>query len=231
MSSPVLQYRIGLATNGLVDGPASGPTLTTAACLDLLLEWHAAWRALHPRHRASVALTGHCHAYKLAGGLFAKALEESAAAHQLVASWLPASMADKTRLVVDDLSVQIKDFALDPVQDLIVLLEHRPPVSSIARPCCVKQVKCEHVGGQNRAGEVRQRSSGELVNKKKKGTMQGTHWDWTQNRAARRQGTQNHMVCAVRDNRQICGCAGKMRRGVGQRNIKGWAVKKKERSE
>ena len=66
------------------------------------------------------------------GGLFAKALEEFGAARRLVASWLPSSGAGETRLVVDDLGVRIKDFALDPAQDLIVLLEHRPPVGPIA---------------------------------------------------------------------------------------------------
>ena len=82
--------------------------------------------------RASVALTGHCHAYELVGGLFAKALEEFGAARMLVASWLPSSLAGETRLIVDDLGVRIKDFALDPAQDLIVLLEHRPPTGPIA---------------------------------------------------------------------------------------------------
>jgi hypothetical protein len=82
--------------------------------------------------RATVALTGHCHAYELVGGLFAKALEEFGAARRLVASWLPSSLAGETRLVVDDLGVRIKDFALDPAQDLIVLLEHRPPTGPIA---------------------------------------------------------------------------------------------------
>ena len=65
-------------------------------------------------------------------GLFAKAVEESGAAHRLVASWLPNSVADETRLVVDDLGVRIKDFALDPAQDLIVLLEHCAPAGPIA---------------------------------------------------------------------------------------------------
>ena len=83
---------------------------------------------MRPRRRASVALTGHCHAYDLVGGLFAKALEELGATRRLVASWLPSSVADETRLVVDDLGVRIKDFALDPAQDLIVLVEHHPPV-------------------------------------------------------------------------------------------------------
>jgi hypothetical protein len=72
-----------------------------------------------------VALAGHCHAYELVGGLFAKALEEYGAARQLVASWLPSSVSGKPRLVVDDLGVRIKDFALDPPQDLVVLLEYR----------------------------------------------------------------------------------------------------------
>jgi len=94
--------------------------------MDLLLERRVAWRALHPRRRAAVALGGHCHAYELVGGLFAKALEEFGAARRLVASWLPTNDVDETRLVVDDLGVRIKDFALDPAQDLIVLLEHCP---------------------------------------------------------------------------------------------------------
>jgi hypothetical protein len=131
-SSLVLQYRIELAADGLVDGPPGGPVPTTAARLDLLLERRAAWRALRPGRRAAVALAGHCHAYELVGGLFAKALEEYGAARRLVASWLPSSVADETRLVVDDLGVRIKDFALDPAQDLIVLLEHRPAVGPLA---------------------------------------------------------------------------------------------------
>jgi hypothetical protein len=58
-------------------------------------------------------------------------VEESGAARRLVASWLPSSVREESRLVVDDLGVRIKDFALDPSQDLIVLLEHQPAVSPI----------------------------------------------------------------------------------------------------
>lgn len=100
--------------------------------MDLLLERRVAWRALRPRRRSSVALAGHCHAYELVGGLFAKALEEYGSARRLVASWLPSNTVDETRLVVDDLGVRIKDFALDPAQDLIVLLEHRPAAGPTA---------------------------------------------------------------------------------------------------
>ncbi|KAH8991386.1 hypothetical protein EDB86DRAFT_1599046 [Lactarius hatsudake] len=39
-------------------------------------------------------------------------------------------MADETSLVVDDLGVRVKDFTLDPSQDLIVFLEHRPAASA-----------------------------------------------------------------------------------------------------
>ncbi|KAI0251641.1 hypothetical protein BJV78DRAFT_415852 [Lactifluus subvellereus] len=129
-SSLGLQYRIELAAEGLVDGPPGGLAPTTAARMEQLLERRAAWRALRPRRRAAVALAGHCHAYELVGGLFAKALEEYGAARRLVASWLPSTAAGETRLVVDDLGVRIKDFALDPAQDLVVLLEHRPASSS-----------------------------------------------------------------------------------------------------
>ncbi|KAI9446939.1 hypothetical protein F5148DRAFT_746642 [Russula earlei] len=131
-SSLLLQYRIELAADGLVDGPSGGPASTTAARMELLLERRAAWRALRPSRRAAVALAGHFHAYELVGGLFAKALEEFGAARRLVASWLPSNAAGETRLVVDDLGVRTKDFALDPAQELIVLLEHRPAVGPIA---------------------------------------------------------------------------------------------------
>ncbi|KAI9447290.1 hypothetical protein F5148DRAFT_725993 [Russula earlei] len=81
--------------------------------MELLLERRAAWRALRPSRRAAVALAGHCHAYELVGGLFAKPLEEFGAARRLVASWLPSNAAGETRLVVDDLGVRI-DLHSDP---------------------------------------------------------------------------------------------------------------------
>ncbi|KAH9031031.1 hypothetical protein EDB85DRAFT_2146374 [Lactarius pseudohatsudake] len=125
-----LQYRIELAAGGLIDGPPRGPASTATARMDLLLERRVAWRVMRPRRRAAVALAGPCHAYELAGGLFAKAIEEFGAARRLVASWLPSNTADETRLVIDDLGVRIKDFALDPSQDLIVFLKHRPAASA-----------------------------------------------------------------------------------------------------
>ena len=109
-----------------MNGQPGGPASTTAARMEILLERRATWRALRPNRRTSVALAGHCHAYELVGGLFAKALEESGVARRFVASWLPGNGRAERRFVVDDLGVRIKDFALDPSQDLIVLLEHRP---------------------------------------------------------------------------------------------------------
>ena len=102
--------------------------------MEILLERRAAWRALRPNARTAVALAGRCHAYELVGGLFAKALEDvDGAARRLVAAWLPGNNNNgegRARLFgVDDLGVRIKDFALDPSQDLIVLLEHRPAVT------------------------------------------------------------------------------------------------------
>ena len=129
-TSLALQYRIELASDGLVNGQPGGPASTTAVRMEILLERRAAWRALRPNRRTSVALAGHCHAYELVGGLFAKALEEFGAARRLVASWLPGNGRGERRFVVDDLGVRIKDFALDPSQDLIVLLEHRPAPKS-----------------------------------------------------------------------------------------------------
>ncbi|KAH9030571.1 hypothetical protein EDB83DRAFT_2319304 [Lactarius deliciosus] len=84
-----------LAAEGFIDGP---PRMPASAAMDPLLERRVACSR---------------------GGLFAKAVEEHGAVRRLVASWLPSHEADETQLVVDD----IKDFALDPAQDLIVLLE------------------------------------------------------------------------------------------------------------
>jgi hypothetical protein len=105
----------------------------------------AAWRALRPNRRVSVAVAGHCHAYELVGGLFAKALEDSGAARRLVASWLPGNGCAERPLVVDDLGVRIKDFALDPSQDLIVLLEHRPVPGSTGNPSTAITDICVHL--------------------------------------------------------------------------------------
>ncbi|KAH9031019.1 hypothetical protein EDB85DRAFT_2146365 [Lactarius pseudohatsudake] len=129
-----LQYRIELAADGFIDRPPGGPASTAAARMDLLLERRVAWRVMRPRRRAAVALAGRCRAYELVGGLFAKAVEEHGAARRLVASWLPSNSADETRLVVDDLGVRIKDFALDTAQDLIVLLEHPSAAGLSASP-------------------------------------------------------------------------------------------------
>jgi hypothetical protein len=102
--------------------------------MEILLARRAAWRALRPTRRAAIVLAGRCHAYELVGGLFAKALEDAGAARRLVAAWLPGNAGrGERRLVVDDLGVRIKDFALDPSQDLIVLLEHRAVPGSAER--------------------------------------------------------------------------------------------------
>jgi len=98
----------------------------TAELMDLLLEQCVAWRGICPRWRATLVLVGHCHAYNLMGGMFTKAPKEFNTAQWLVALWLPSNTADETCLVVDDLSVHINDFTLDPMQDLIILLEHQP---------------------------------------------------------------------------------------------------------
>ena len=129
-TSLALQYRIELASDGLVNGQPGGSASTTAARMEILLERRAAWRALRPNRRTSVAFAGHCHAYELVGGLFAKALEDFGIARRFVASWLPGNGRGESRFVVDDLGVRIKDFALDPSQDLLVLLEHRPAPGS-----------------------------------------------------------------------------------------------------
>ncbi|KAH9961881.1 hypothetical protein BC827DRAFT_1383685 [Russula dissimulans] len=117
-SSLILQYRLELEADGLVDGPPA---------------------ARAPRGVASDAPTeagigragGALPRVRARGGPVSQGAGGVWAARRLVASWLPSNSAGETRLVVDDLGVRIKDFALDPTQDLIVLLEHRPAVDPI----------------------------------------------------------------------------------------------------
>ncbi|KAI0263627.1 hypothetical protein BC834DRAFT_304707 [Gloeopeniophorella convolvens] len=65
----------------------------------------------------------------------------------------PRGMAPR-RLVVDDLGVRIKDFALDPAQDLIVLLEHQgglgpfPALSASGAPGAEVRVHLRRLGGR-----------------------------------------------------------------------------------
>lgn len=63
-------------------------------------------------------ITGECIAYELVAGVFAKTDGSTLTIH-----WLPSLVTPARQLVRAQLGFHIKDFALDPTQDLIVMIE------------------------------------------------------------------------------------------------------------
>ncbi|KZT66482.1 hypothetical protein DAEQUDRAFT_674869 [Daedalea quercina L-15889] len=120
-----LQYKIELAADGLVDG--TGVTLTTAERLALLLDRRKRWRVLDWTSRSAVSVPGACQAYELVDGVFAKSMSGShlygPGSHHLNATWLPTRSQPARSLVREDIGVATRDFAIDPSQDLIALVD------------------------------------------------------------------------------------------------------------
>ena len=66
---------------------------------------------------------GTCQAYELVGGVFAKSMGHgNGGSRHLVTTWLPSSTTDARSDVREDLGIPTRDFAIDPSQDLIALV-------------------------------------------------------------------------------------------------------------
>lgn len=118
-----LQYKIELAADGMVDGLPG--LMSTAERLQLLLERRRAWRRLDWKKVVAVPIRGACQAYELVGGVFAKtmAVDIESGSRHLVASWLPSQNDPGHTIVQEDLGLPTRDFAIDPTQDLIALVD------------------------------------------------------------------------------------------------------------
>ena len=111
-----LLYFIELTKNGLMD---SGPTaLSYAERLHSLIDRRRAWKNLHWKNIATVDVHGPCTAYELVGGVFAKT-----SGRDMFFSWLPNARSPGHTVHIRDVGMQLRDFAIDPTQDLVVLLE------------------------------------------------------------------------------------------------------------
>ncbi|KAI0084537.1 hypothetical protein BDY19DRAFT_970797, partial [Irpex rosettiformis] len=136
-SSVELRYIIELGADKLVhndlhDGSAA---LTTQDRLNLLLDRRRRWRMLDWTNRTMIPLPGSCQAYELVGGVFAKSMrgvfEEMwpPASRHFIAARLPtrnhlnSDNSDSNRIIREDLGIWTREFAIDPTQDLLVLLE------------------------------------------------------------------------------------------------------------
>ncbi|TCD61584.1 hypothetical protein EIP91_008187, partial [Steccherinum ochraceum] len=118
-----LQYNIELAADGMIDGPRGSGSLSTAQRLELLLDRRQRWRTLNWTRQVTVPVMGSCQAYELVGGMFAKSMGQGAGgSRHLITTWLPSRTKSARSTVREDLGVPTRDFAIDPSQDLIALV-------------------------------------------------------------------------------------------------------------
>ncbi|KAI0703399.1 hypothetical protein BC835DRAFT_1410680 [Cytidiella melzeri] len=134
-----LRYLIELGADNLIpNANYHGSTPRTMQDrLNLLLDRRRRWRTLDWTQRVTVPLHGSCQAYELVGGVFAKSMRGGGfedmwppGSRHFTAAWLPTReyrVSNETdqvqRMVRDDLGIWTRDFAMDPTQDLLVLLE------------------------------------------------------------------------------------------------------------
>lgn len=120
-----LRYLIELAADNLVDGSRKPGSPNTAERLDLLLDRRRRWRELDWTKRVTVPLPGQCQAYEFVGGTFSKSMSADgwSGSKHLNVTWLPGREGEQKTVIREDLGVPTKDFAIDPSQDLIALVE------------------------------------------------------------------------------------------------------------
>jgi hypothetical protein len=119
-----LQYLIELGTDNMIDGSRKPGSLSTAERLRLLLDRRRRWRELDWSQRVSVDMPAQCMAYELVGGSFAKTMVvDDPEKKQLMITKLPSRYRNVSTTIHEDLGVPARDFAIDPSQDLLALLE------------------------------------------------------------------------------------------------------------
>lgn len=106
----------------MVDVPSV--PMNTADRLALLLDRRRRWRELDWIEKIPVTMPGACQAYELVGGVFAKTMGglHMGGSYHLNATWLPSRTQPARSLIREDLGVPTRDFAIDPSQDLIVIV-------------------------------------------------------------------------------------------------------------
>ncbi|KAJ7127882.1 hypothetical protein C8R44DRAFT_778953 [Mycena epipterygia] len=133
-SSPALQYAIELWADGLVPGDSG--TLTPAETLAALHERRRAWKNMQWTTQNIVPIESlmTCHAYELAGGVFAQQTHGPDFMSVSLPSILQApdkATATHTIAINPD---HFEDFAIDPSQDLLAIL-HQPPTGDAHLEC------------------------------------------------------------------------------------------------
>ncbi|KAI0773132.1 senescence-associated protein-domain-containing protein [Trametes elegans] len=121
-----LQYSIELAADGLVDGV--GCPLTVAERYKLLLERRKRWRFLDWTHVTPISAPALCQAYELVDGVFASSEDNGLnGSRHLSLTWLPTFCEPARYIVRQNMGFALRDFAIDPSQDLIALVVANDP--------------------------------------------------------------------------------------------------------
>ncbi|RPD53899.1 hypothetical protein L226DRAFT_469953 [Lentinus tigrinus ALCF2SS1-7] len=116
-----LQYQIELVADGLVDGTRC--TLSTSERLARLLELRARWRYLDWTGVKHISAPAMCQAYELVDGVFASSMGNGlSGSRHLALTWLPTTREEERTVEREDLGVTVRDFAIDPSQDLMALV-------------------------------------------------------------------------------------------------------------
>ncbi|KAI9056374.1 hypothetical protein FKP32DRAFT_1639392 [Trametes sanguinea] len=115
-----LQYKIELAASGLEDGTHN--TLTVAERLRMLQTRNEAWDNLAWTAREEIPM--------LQGGvweLYGGVLGQGEGARTLVFKQLPSTLRgiEGRQWRIEDVGVNIRDFGMDPAQDLLIIIENR----------------------------------------------------------------------------------------------------------
>ncbi|KAI0356942.1 hypothetical protein OH77DRAFT_183926 [Trametes cingulata] len=138
-----LQYQIELAVAGMEDGP---PSATTAAeRLRMLNARQDAWDKLAWTEREEIPMS-QGGVWELYGGVLA----QGEGSRSLVFKQLPSKIRgiEGRTWRLEDVGVNIRDFGMDPSQDLLVIIENRPEQSGMT---CSVHLRSLETGEPHRA--------------------------------------------------------------------------------
>ncbi|KAF8190083.1 hypothetical protein BJ912DRAFT_353933 [Pholiota molesta] len=128
--SSLLIYTIQLHFDGLKD---VGTSSTHSERIESLLRRRQAWLSLDCTTYTTYSMQHMCRAYEFVGGVFANTDR-----HHLEIAWLPTASHPEGRTLQRCLAeISIRDFTMDPAQDMIALFEEDWSPSSLtdARAC------------------------------------------------------------------------------------------------
>ncbi|KAF8190081.1 hypothetical protein BJ912DRAFT_878606, partial [Pholiota molesta] len=129
-NSSLLTYTIQLHFDGLKD---VGTSSTHSELLKSLLRRRQAWFSLDCTTHTTCSMQHICRAYEFVGGVLA-----SSDRHHLEIAWLPMASNPEGHTLQRCLAgISVRDFTMDPTQDMIALLEEdgSPPSLTDARAC------------------------------------------------------------------------------------------------